>query len=302
MKRAAKKVKKFNQGGDAVYDKEDEGMFGGKIKYREDDQGRKYVAGTPNAYDRNPAEKRYYSMSDIKSKLGMGENKPPKSDIESQLDRANSMPDVKESPKGIASNWKSDQEVFKRADNEVQLPAASVSKTKTTVTRKLPSNKNAPSYSGVVSSKDLGSQSFSVKGSSIGSVSGAAPKSKYSQMMEDLDKDIRDPSAWENMLPAAGGARVLKALPQLAKEAAARSTAKATQKLAAQNAREALKEKALAGTREGIKRKEQMLDDIRMGSDYMKKGGRVKKMASGGKVRTASQRADGCAIRGKTRA
>ena len=34
----------------------------------------------------------------------------------------------------------------------------------------------------------------------------------------------------------------------------------------------------------------------------MKKGGSVKKMSSGGKVKSASARADGCAIRGKTRA
>lgn len=33
----------------------------------------------------------------------------------------------------------------------------------------------------------------------------------------------------------------------------------------------------------------------------MKKGGAVKKMASGGKVSSASKRADGCAIKGKTR-
>jgi len=36
-------------------------------------------------------------------------------------------------------------------------------------------------------------------------------------------------------------------------------------------------------------------------SDF-KKGGKIKKMASGGKVKSASARADGCAIRGKTRA
>ena len=34
----------------------------------------------------------------------------------------------------------------------------------------------------------------------------------------------------------------------------------------------------------------------------MKKGGSVKKMSSGGKAKSASSRADGCAIRGKTRA
>lgn len=36
--------------------------------------------------------------------------------------------------------------------------------------------------------------------------------------------------------------------------------------------------------------------------DSMRKGGSVKKMAGGGKVKSASARADGCAIRGKTRA
>lgn len=47
-----------------------------------------------------------------------------------------------------------------------------------------------------------------------------------------------------------------------------------------------------------------MKDDFRPGelrSDF-KKGGKIKKMVSGGKVSSASKRADGCAIRGKTRA
>ena len=35
--------------------------------------------------------------------------------------------------------------------------------------------------------------------------------------------------------------------------------------------------------------------------DAMKKGGRVKKMAGGGMTKSASSRADGCAVRGKTR-
>jgi hypothetical protein len=33
----------------------------------------------------------------------------------------------------------------------------------------------------------------------------------------------------------------------------------------------------------------------------MKKGGKVKKLASGGKVSSASKRADGCATKGKTK-
>jgi len=43
------------------------------------------------------------------------------------------------------------------------------------------------------------------------------------------------------------------------------------------------------------------LDIERMGSDYMRKGGKVKKYKSGGSVSSASKRADGIAIRGKTR-
>ena len=43
------------------------------------------------------------------------------------------------------------------------------------------------------------------------------------------------------------------------------------------------------------------LDQMRMGSDYMRKGGRVKAYKSGGSVSSASKRADGIAMRGKTR-
>jgi archaeosine-15-forming tRNA-guanine transglycosylase len=37
------------------------------------------------------------------------------------------------------------------------------------------------------------------------------------------------------------------------------------------------------------------------GFDGYKKGGKIKKMASGGKVSSASKRADGCATKGKTK-
>ena len=65
-----RKVKKF-AGGDRVkeYNREDEGLFGAKINYREDEDGRKYTAGKANPFDRNPQEQRYYSADDIKGKL-----------------------------------------------------------------------------------------------------------------------------------------------------------------------------------------------------------------------------------------
>lgn len=43
------------------------------------------------------------------------------------------------------------------------------------------------------------------------------------------------------------------------------------------------------------------LDQMRMGSDYMRKGGKVKAYKSNGSVGSASKRADGIAMRGKTR-
>ena len=64
-----RKMRKFNEGGETKYNREDEGILGGKIKYREDDEGRKFVAGKANPYDRNPAEQRYYSAGDVKKGL-----------------------------------------------------------------------------------------------------------------------------------------------------------------------------------------------------------------------------------------
>lgn len=64
-----RKVKKFNEGGETKYNREDEGLLGGKVKYREDEEGRKYTAGRANPMDRNPQEQRYYSVDDIKGKL-----------------------------------------------------------------------------------------------------------------------------------------------------------------------------------------------------------------------------------------
>jgi hypothetical protein len=63
-----RKAKRYDEGG-KVYDKEDEGFGGSKIKYREDEEGRKYTAGRANPMDRNPQEQRYYSADDIKGKL-----------------------------------------------------------------------------------------------------------------------------------------------------------------------------------------------------------------------------------------
>lgn len=89
-----------------------------------------------------------------------------------------------------------------------------------------------------------------------------------------------------------GVGAALKALPKLA----ARVATKAAPKSAAKRV-----EPDLANP----KRAPRDMDESRFadeGNPNFKRGGKVKKMASGGKVRSASSRADGCAIRGKTRA
>lgn len=73
------------------------------------------------------------------------------------------------------------------------------------------------------------------------------------------------------------------------------SYSEATAKIAADNVAAPFK---AATMREKAR---QSTSDILRRPSGMKKGGKVKKMASGGKVSSASKRADGCAQRGKTR-
>jgi hypothetical protein len=302
-----RKVKKFRVGGETEYNDEDEGLFGGKIKYRTDPAtGNKYVAGKANPFDRNPAEQRYYSVNDVKGKLGMGskeDSKPTETYIDKQMKRYADMPDMTpEAPKGIASGFKSDQSVFERADNEVKLPKSfSVSKERTTVTR----NNKPNIVSQGKNNKPASSQSIPPD------VVKAAEANK--KRIEASNKPLETVSPESYLIGSGAG---LKSLYGLAKNLVAKgvekTAEKTTQKLAADNARQMLKDRAMAGTRAGQAAKEEADDLIRMGSDFMKKGGKVKakaKMSYGGKVKkmasggkSASARADGCAIRGKTRA
>lgn len=88
-----------------------------------------------------------------------------------------------------------------------------------------------------------------------------------------------------------GVAGALKALPKLAARAAAKAAPKSFVK----------REPDLSNP----KRVPKDIDEARFadeGNPNFKRGGKIKKMASGGMARSASARADGCAIRGKTRA
>ena len=289
-----RKVKKFGVGGETEYDQEDTGLFGGKIKYRTDPAtGNKYVAGKANPFDRNPAEQRYYSVNDVKGKLGMGskeDKKPTETYIDKQMKRYADMPDVQnvtpEPPKGIASGFKSDQSVFKRQDNEVSLPnkAVSISKEKTTVT--------APSLAKSKVGKGYEDVTRSLRGSE-----------KVGKGYEGLD--LRDKKSSTDGLGTA--AAVLAGLGGLG--------------LAGMKSNMKNSKDARSSLRKGIKAidpsQPDYLDQARFADEgnpnykrggkvkaksKMSYGGKVKKMASGGKAKSASARADGCAIRGKTRA
>lgn len=85
---------------------------------------------------------------------------------------------------------------------------------------------------------------------------------------------------------------------------AAPTATKAEEFAAGQTRKEAAKgaeQRAVESQRNAARREAERTGEGRDYSEY-KKGGKVKKMASGGKTRSASSRADGCAIRGKTRA
>jgi hypothetical protein len=291
-----RKVKKFRVGGETEYNEEDVGLFGGKIKYRTDPAtGNKYVAGKANPFDRNPAEQRYYSVNDVKSKLGMGskeDSKPTETYIDKQMKRYADMPDVQnvtpEVPKGIASGFKSDQSVFKRQDNEVKLPkAVSISKERTTVTApNLAKNKVGKGYEEV---------SRSLRGSE-----------KVGKGYEGLD--VRDKSAKNSSTDGLGtAAAVLAGLGGLGLAGMKGNMKRSTD--------------GKSSLRKGIKTLDpsqpDYLDEARFADEgnpnfkrggkvkakaKMSYGGKVKKMSTGGKAKSASARADGCAIRGKTRA
>jgi len=286
-----RKVKKFRVGGETEYNEEDVGLFGGKVKYRTDPAtGNKYVAGKANPFDRNPAEQRYYSTSDVKSKLGMGskeDSKPSETYIDKQMKRYADMPDVQnvtpdvqnvtpEAPKGIASGFKSDQSVFKRQDNEVKLPkAVSISKERTTVTKRLPSNPDAKEFTGeVVKAKDLGSQSF------------APPKKSSTDGLGTAAA----------VLAGLGGLGLAGMKGNMKRSTDGKSSLRKGIKTLDSTQPDYLDEARFADEgnpnyRRGGKVKAKM--------SY---GGKVKKMSTGGKAKSASARADGCAIRGKTRA
>jgi hypothetical protein len=245
-----RKAKRYDDGG-KVYDKEDEGLFGGKVKYREED-GRKYTAAPSNPFDRNPQEQRYYSVGDVKNKLsglfgGKSDDEPKKS---------TTMPSGYEKLDATEGNARTRQisDYIKKSEPKAEEPAKPTGKTvlnEEADIEEKPKKKAAPKPAPKATEK-VGKGYEDVTRALKGS-------EKVGKGYEKLD--VRAPEE--------------KYKPGISKE------------------RQEAADKAYYA---GWKKK-----PVRSTAD-IRAGRQVESMKKGGSVKSASARADGCAIRGKTRA
>ena len=273
-----RKMKKFNEGG-KTYNKEDEGLFGGKINYREED-GRKYVAGKATPFDRNPAEQRYYSMDDVKGKLsGLFGGK--KEDSSSKFDELESVGGAGRRPRTIQEQISGKSEeapIRKMTDSMTNKPKAA---DKTYLREEADIDEKPAPKKRVVDKKTATSKDTS---------SGFPKDTKSTRMpfghAAIYDKlDVREKKPPTNSRFKGRSENPIQSTIDSATKSLDRRTNE--QKMA-----DRVRFVAEA-------RKKEKADELGYG---IKKGGMVKKMASGGSVKSASARADGCAIRGKTRA
>lgn len=281
-------MKKFNEGG-KTYDKEDEGLLGGKVKYREED-GRKYVAGNANPMDRNPSEQRYYSMDDVKGKLSglfggkkeeaksvdsksVGDANKSSSYSKSEEEPRRQMTDyIKKSEPKVEEEYKPTGKTFLREEADIDEKPA-------------PKKRVAP-----VVKKSLGDKATLLPGKGDDKAKKPTPlpgkDTKSTRMPIGYDKlDLREKKPPSNSRFKGRSENPIQSTIDSATKGLDRRTNE--QKMAD-------RVRFVAETR-----KKEKADELGYG---IKKGGMVKKMASGGSVKSASARADGCAIRGKTRA
>jgi hypothetical protein len=252
-----RKVKKFNEGG-KTYDKEDEGIFGGKVKYREDSEGRKYVAGTPNPMVRDPQEQRYYSKDDVKKGLSNigdkisnffgGKSDEPK--------KSTTMPSGYEKLDATEGNARTRkiEDYIKKSEPKAEEPAK-------------PAGKTFLNQEADIDEKPV-KKVVAKKTAPKASTDSDFPKdTKSTRMPSGYDKlDLRSPQE--------------KYKPGISKER---------------------QEKADKAVYAGWKKNKIDMTKRKSAEDmkYDEQGNAYKR---GGKVKSASARADGCAIRGKTRA
>jgi hypothetical protein len=337
-----RKAKRYDEGG-KVYDKEDEGLLGAKIKYREDEEGRKYTAGRANPMDRNPQEQRYYSADDIKGKLsglfgGKKEDTSKFDELESVGGSGRRARTIEEQIKGRPGREIEGKEFapYRRTPEPKVEPKADAGET----SGKLPGNQtNKMSF---VDKKDAPYEVEKAAPKSSGRGKGfiplkdkeypkdAKPKAPVSKSDEDAEgergKRMEEEAAKQLAKNKAAGSKQTKVgedakplpgvskdktkpqnLPGVSKDKSEPKPYKESnrQKLGATYATmySRLQDKS---TPEGPGKEALKKAVAKAKKDYedapMKKGGAIKAYAKGGSVKSASARADGIAIRGKTRA
>jgi hypothetical protein len=152
-------------------------------------------------------------------------------------------------------------------------------------------------------------KTFEFQGKKYGTALKSEAKAKPAKAADDEYMTAGPEYKRQGEFPAAAAANKLTRLTGVATEegraAKARSYEEARQTAAEQKRRMAAQTRAAGTTDMDTLRKSDMdaylpVDEQRIYSQF-KKGGAVKKMASGGKTSSASSRADGCAMRGKTR-
>jgi hypothetical protein len=292
-----RKMKKFNEGG-KTYEQEDEGLFGGKVKYREDSEGRKFVAGRANPFDRNPSEQRYYSKDDVKKGLSDvgdkisnffgGKKEAPKSVDSEPVGDANKSSSYNTRAKSEEEPRRKIEDYIKKSDEEPYKPTG-----KTVLNKEADIDYKSEKKAKKAASDDrksLGDKATRLPGN-------AADKDKKPTPLPGKDtKSTRMPIGYDKLDVRE------KKLPTNSRfkgrsENPIQSTIDSATKTLDRRTNEQKMADRVRFVAEG--RKKEKADELGYG---IKKGGMVKKYASGGSVKSASARADGCAIRGKTRA
>jgi hypothetical protein len=271
-----RKVKKFNEGG-KTYDKETEGLFGGKINYREED-GRKYVAGKANLYDRNPQEQRYYSADDVKGKLsGLfgGKKETPKSVDSEPVGDANKSSSYNTRAKPEEPRRQITDYIKKSEPEEPYKPTGK------TFLREEADIEEKPAKKVVAKKVDK-------KVEPKASMDVGIPKdNKSTRMPSGYDKlDLREKETPKKTRTTADIRAGRDASEEESKVSVPKNTFLTKER----------QEKADKSFYAGFKSK-----PVRTTAD-IRAGRQVEGKKKGGIVKSASARADGCAIRGKTRA
>ena len=310
-----RKIKKFaGNEGSVVYDKynrEDEGLLGAKIKYREDEEGRKYTAGRANPMDRasvargDVQEQRYYSADDIKSKLsglfgGKKEDTSKYDDLKS----------VGEKKVGVSPQEEINRQIKGSPAREIEgkefAPYRRAPESKADTSGKLPGNQTGKtSY---VSEEDapykVEKTTPSAKGKGFIPADDAdKPKAdkKAAAPKKNVGEDAKPlPGKKDNAKPQNLPGKKEKEKEPTPYKDVVKSEDAGSQSFAPPKKEPPLRKigKAIKGTLENANKpfRSSMYDKMKGRKD----GGSIK-MAKGGSVSSASSRGDGIAQRGKTK-